>query len=309
MRLVFMGSGAFGLPTARALANEHEIALVVSQPDRTAGRGRQLRPTPISDWALENDLRLERPADVNVPEVRDRIREHRADALVVIAFGQKLGPELLDDVQAFNLHASLLPAYRGAAPINRAMMDGLDRTGVSVIGLAERMDAGLVFARSELAIEPTETAGELHDRLAELGPAAVLGVLEYLAAGGLEGENQDEQQVSQARKLSRKEATVAFDQPAALIRARVHGLTPWPGCDIQYDDTRLRLLRVREADGEAGGDASTPVGTIHPDGTIACADGVLQLIEVQPAGKKPMSFDAWLRGHPLSPGSRAEAIT
>jgi methionyl-tRNA formyltransferase len=305
MRLVFMGSGAFGLPTARALAAEHEIALVVSQPDRTAGRGRQLRPTPISEWALEGDLPLERPADVNETEVRERIRAQRADALVVIAFGQKLGPELLDGLEAFNLHASLLPAYRGAAPINRAMMDALDRTGVSVIGLAERMDAGLVFARSDLAIDPEETAGELHDRLAELGPAAVLGVLERLAEGGLEGETQDEALVSQARKLSRKEATVAFDQPAARIRARVHGLTPWPGCDIQYDGTRLRLLRVREAVAEA----SAPIGTIHPDGSIACSEGVLQLIEVQPAGKKPMSFDAWLRGHPLSPDSRAEAIT
>ena len=305
MRLVFMGSGAFGLPTARALAAEHEIALVVSQPDRTAGRGRQLRPTPISEWALESDLPLERPADVNETEVRERIRAQRADALVVIAFGQKLGPELLDGLEAFNLHASLLPAYRGAAPINRAMMDALDRTGVSVIGLAERMDAGLVFARSDLAIDPEETAGELHDRLAELGPAAVLGVLERLAEGGLEGETQDEALVSQARKLSRKEATVAFDQPAARIRARVHGLTPWPGCDIQYDGTRLRLLRVREAVAEV----AAPVGTIHPDGSIACSEGVLQLIEVQPAGKKPMSFDAWLRGHPLSPGSRAEAIT
>jgi methionyl-tRNA formyltransferase len=305
MRLVFMGSGAFGLPTARALATEHEIALVVSQPDRTAGRGRQLRPTPISEWALGCDLPLERPPDVNVSEVRDRIRELRPEALVVIAFGQKLGPELLEDLQAFNLHASLLPAYRGAAPINRAMMDALERTGVSVISLAERMDAGLVFAQSELAIEPTETAGELHDRLAELGPEAVLGVLQQLAEGCLEGEAQDEQQVSQARKLSRQEATVHFDQPAARIRALVHGLTPWPGCDIQYDGTRLRLLRVREADGEA----SAPAGTIHPDGTIACTDGVLQLIEVQPAGKKPMSFDAWLRGHPLSAGSRAEAIT
>ncbi len=305
MRLVFMGSGAFGLPTARALAAEHEIALVVSQPDRTAGRGRHLRPTPISEWALEDGLELERPSDVNEPVVRDRVRALRPDALVVIAFGQKLGPELLDGLHAFNLHASLLPAYRGAAPINRAMMDALERTGVSVISLAERMDAGLVFARSELAIEPTETAGELHDRLAELGPAAVLGVLRELADGDLEGETQDERQVSQARKLSRKEATVHFDQAAGRIRAWVHGLTPWPGCDIEYDGTRLRLLRVLAVDG----DEPAPPGTIHPDGTIACAEGALQLIEVQPAGKKPMSFDAWLRGHPLSAGCRAEAIT
>lgn len=303
MRLVFMGSGAFGLPTARALADHHEIALVVSQPDRAAGRGRQLRPTPISEWALEAGLELDRPGDVNQPEPRERIRAAAPDALVVIAFGQKLGPELLDGLPAFNLHASLLPAYRGAAPINRAMMDGHPRTGVSVIGLAQRMDAGLVYARAGCDIEPEETAGELHDRLAELGPATMLEVLERLAAGTLEGEAQDEECVTQAPKLSRAEATVRFDQPAEAARARVHGLTPWPGCDVDYAGTRLRLLRVRAV---ARPDAEP--GVIASDGAIGCSEGALEPLEVQPAGRKPMDFAAWLRGHPIEPGARAEAI-
>ena len=305
MRVIYMGSGAFGLPTVQALAAAHEVALVISQPDRTAGRGRQLRSTPIAAWALENDLPLERPKDVNDPELVARIHAVGADALIVIAFGQKLGEPLLEGLPAFNLHASLLPAYRGAAPINRAMMDGHARTGVSVIGLAQRMDAGTVFATADIPIDPGETAGELHDRLAELGPEVVLDVLAKLDAGALEGVVQDEALASKAPKLGRVDGTTGFTDSAALVRSRIHGLTPWPGCDILIDGKRLRLLRVRDHADHAG---TEPPGTLLPDGLIACGSGAIQLLEVQPAGKKPMPFEAWQRGRQITPGVRAESI-
>ena len=306
MRVVFMGSGAFGLPSAKALAAGHDIALVVSQPDRSAGRGRQMRATPVAEWALQEGLPLERTSDVNEPSMSGRIRGERPDALVVIAFGQKLSTELLEGVPAFNLHASLLPAYRGAAPINRAMIDGSMRTGVSVIALANRMDAGEVFAQAEIPIDPAETAGELHDRLAELGPDVLLGVLESLEAGTLQGAVQEESAATLAPKLSRAEATTSFDEPAALVRARIHGLTPWPGCDVQLGTQRLRLLRVRE---DPEGPCEGIPGTLLEDGSIACAQGVVHLLEVKPAGGRAMSFDAWLRGHGVRPGTRVEAIT
>ncbi|MAJ45781.1 MAG: methionyl-tRNA formyltransferase [Planctomycetes bacterium TMED75] len=305
MRLVFLGSGSFGLPTLRALASEHEVLLVVSQPDRPAGRSRRLTATPIAQWAQAQGLPVRRPEDVNTPDSVTEIRGTRPDALVVIAFGQKLGSSLLEDLPAFNLHASLLPAYRGAAPINRAMIDGCDETGVSVIALAQRMDAGVVYARRTIPIDPGATAGVLHDQLAELGPESMSSVLTALAEGRLEGTVQDEQAACPAPKLSRAEATVEFDAPAHRVRARIHGLTPWPGCDVTLGGNRLRLLRVRDRADAVG----APPGTLLEDGAIACAPGTLELLEVQPQGKKPMTFEAYRNGRSIPPGTLAESIS
>lgn len=299
MRLVFLGSGAFGLPTLRSLEARHDLLAVVSQPDRPAGRARRNTPTPVSEWAMAESKELIRPENVNAPEVVARIRGLAPDALVVIAFGQKIGEPLLEDLPAFNLHASLLPAYRGAAPINRAMIDGCAETGVSVIELAQRMDAGAVHATRSLAIDPLETAGELHDRLAELGPEAMEDVLKALAAGTSEGMVQDEASVSQAPKLSRAESTVDFEHDASHLRARIHGLTPWPGCDIELDGQRLRLLRVRVAEGP---DEEVEPGTLLSGHRIACGSGALELLEVQPVGKRPMAFKDYLNGRRLEPG-------
>ena len=299
MRLVFLGSGAFGLPTVRSLETSHDLVAVVSQPDRPAGRARRNTPTPISEWATNQSKELIRPEDVNDPEIVRKIRGFEPDALVVIAFGQKIGEPLLQDLPAFNLHASLLPAYRGAAPINRAMIDGCSETGVSVIELAQRMDAGNVHATRTLEIDPLETAGELHDRLAQLGPEAVESVLEALAAGTTHGIVQDESLVSQAPKLSRAEASVDFLDDASRIRDRIHGLTPWPGCDIELDGQRLRVLRVRVVDGDH---ADVEPGTLLSGHRIACGAGAIELLEVQPIGKRPMPFKDYLNGRRLEPG-------
>ena len=305
MRLVFLGSGAFGLPTLRALAQAHDVAMVVSQPDRPAGRSRQLTATPIAQWALEAGIALERPEDVNTAESVAAIRGLAPDALVVIAFGQKLAPCLLEDLPAFNLHASLLPAYRGAAPINRAVIDGCTQTGVSVIALAQTMDGGEVFTQRTVEIDPQETAGELHDRLAQLGPEAIGSVLEALGEGQLEGLVQAEDAVCPAPKLSRAEATVHFDQTASQVRARVHGLTPWPGCDVLLGGKRLRLLRVRDRADQV----DSPPGTLLEDGSLACSTGCLEVLEVQPQGKKAMAFEAYRNGRSLPPGTLAEPLS
>ena len=262
--------------------------------------------TPVAQWALEAGVPLERPEDVNTAKSVETIRGVQPDALVVIAFGQKLAPPLLEDLPAFNLHASLLPAYRGAAPINRAMIDGCTRTGVSVIALAQRMDGGAVYTREAVEIDPRETAGELHDRLALLGPDTVGSVLDALAEGRLEGQSQAEEAASPAPKLSRTEATVHFDQPATRVRARIHGLTPWPGCDVLLGGKRLRLLRVVDHP-ECEADAAP--GTLLEDGRFACAGGCLEVLEVQPQGKKAMPFEAYRNGRSIPPGTLAEPIS
>jgi methionyl-tRNA formyltransferase len=318
MRLVFLGSGAFGLPTLQALAREHNVLAVVSQPDKPAGRGMKLTPTPIAQWAADNlpGVPLHKPADINEPSIRDTLRALNADAWVVIAFGQKLGQPLLDGVFAINLHASLLPRWRGAAPINAAILAGDETTGNSVITLADRMDAGLILGTSTRPIEPTQTAGELHDALSADGPSLVLEVLHRKSLGSLDQLKQDESKVTKARKLSRTDGVLDFAHTATALRCKTHGLTPWPGVTVTLHHqlslsppppVQLKLLRVIEAD-ETHSPRVQPGEFIDvAKGLVACGDGTtLQLLDVQPAGSKPMLWEAFIRGagRGLAPGAR-----
>lgn len=307
MRLLFFGSGAFGLPTLQSLRETHEVVEVISQPDKPAGRKRVLTPTPIAQWSLDQGYAVPRVDNVNTPAFVEQIKQYRADASVVIAFGQKLGPELIEAMGrlAVNLHASLLPRYRGAAPINWAMIDNQPVTGVSVIGLAQRMDAGAVYATASTPISPDETAGELHDRLAGLGPEVVGEVIAQLAAGCLTPTPQDESVATKARKFTKDDGTARFDQPAERVRARVHGLTPWPGCRVRWvsaDGTgkgQLILKRVRD---ENTPPTEQPPGTLDKDLAVACSSGRLRLVSVQAPGGKPMGVDVFAKGHGLVPG-------
>lgn len=305
--VVFLGSGAFGLPVLRMLADAGRVALAVSQPDRPSGRGKRMEPTPVAAFALERGIALLRPGDCNAPAdcaavraaavaaaaraARDG-RPQPGPALVVIAFGQKLGPGLLSDAFAINLHGSLLPRWRGAAPIQRAVMEGDRVSGVSVIALAERMDAGVVYAEQPLAIGPRQTAGELHDALADLGPAAVASVLRAWKQGTVEARTQDEERATRARKLSRADAWVDLAADAAAVRARINGLNPWPGCDVRVGGRPAVLRRCEEAAGPAPG---VP-GTLGSDGLLACGRGAVRLLEVQSPGGRTLPFDEWSRG-------------
>jgi len=297
MRVVYFGSGGFGLPTLRRLVKAHDVALVVTQPDRPAGRRRRDTPTPVGEFAASNGIPALKPENVNDPEVVRTIRAEAADAFVVIAFGQKLGPDLLEGVFAINLHGSLLPKYRGAAPVNWALIQGEKTTGLSVITLAERMDAGEVLGQVQTPINPMETAGELHDRLAELGPDIVCEVLDRFRRGQLTAERQDESRATRAPKLSKSHGTVRFDQPAEAVRARVHGLTPWPGCRVRVNDHAVRLHRVKVVDADTER-PETPGALVDGD-CVVCRPGVLRLLAVHPPGGKLMSFDAYRRGHDL----------
>jgi methionyl-tRNA formyltransferase len=320
MRLVFFGSGAFGLPTLAHLAasTSHEIAAIVTQPDKPAGRGGKLTPTPIGAWAAEHlpQTPVLKPPKVNAPEVIAEV--HRLAGVhpvfVVIAFGQKLSPRLLENAFAINLHASLLPRWRGAAPINAAILSGDTFTGNSIITLADRMDAGLILAQTDppLAIDPLITAGELHDALAEEGPALIERVLAQHAAGSLSARHQDESLVTIATKLSKSDGLIDFHQPADFLRRQVHALTPWPGVTTELHTAPgatpipLKLLRVRVGSPTTP-DARHESGTIlDPSrGVISCANHTtLEVIELQPAGKRPMDWASFARGRPIPAGSR-----
>jgi methionyl-tRNA formyltransferase len=305
MKLVFFGSGAFGLPTLRALLGPHRVVLVVTQPDRGAGRGRSLTATPVGRYAGEQGLEAIKPVDVNEPAAVERIRATGADAFVVVAFGQKIGPDVLGDTLAINLHASLLPKYRGAAPISWAVISGDAETGVTVIAISQRIDAGDILARQATPVDPMETAGELEQRLAEMGPEIVLETLSRYESGELHPAPQDDRIASRAPKLTKTDGTVSFDQPARVVRNRAHGLTPRPGCTVRIGEQRLKLLRVEAVDdGDRGGEP----GRILEDGSVACREGRVRLLAVQPAGGRSMSFEAYRRGRELGAGMRMESL-
>ena len=314
MRLVLFGAGAFGLPTFEKLRAEHELLAVFTQPARPAGRKRVVTPTPVGAWAAEHALPCFEVADANDPAVVAQVAELAPDASVVIAFGQKLSPELIAAMGelAVNLHSSLLPKYRGAAPIHWAVINGDAETGVSVIGLAQRMDAGAMYAQRTTPIDPMETSGELHDRLAaDLGPDAVAGVLDDLAHGRLTALEQDHAAATRARKFTKADGTVAFDQPAAAVRARVHGLNPWPGCRVDWFAAEgsaprpLLLRRVRDHPAGAGGGEP---GRIGPDLRVTCGSGTLELLELQVPGGKVQTCDAFVRGQGLAAGDRLAVV-
>jgi methionyl-tRNA formyltransferase len=304
MDILFTGSGEFGVPTLRALVRgPHRVVQVVSQPDRPAGRGRGLTPTPVSHAAVELGLPLIRTENINAETLSP------ADLMVVIAFGQKVADSIVHHPRlgSINLHASRLPRYRGAAPINWAIINGEEITGNSVIRLAQKMDAGAVLGQSELRIGPTETAGELHDRLAEDGVALVLKVVSELETGtGVETE-QDHSLATLSPKLSRASAKLDFGQSAVQLARRIRGLYPWPGCRVKMCDAagaeiaRLRLVRARP--GPTEGDRWEP-GEIMGDGRVQSGGGGLEIVELQPDSGNVMSMQDYRRGHRWPPGAR-----
>jgi methionyl-tRNA formyltransferase len=311
MRLLFFGAGEFGLPTFEALRQQHDVAAVVSQPDRPAGRHRKLTPPPVAQWALDQGLPVLQRDNVNTPDFVSTIQALNVDAAVVIAFGQKLSPELIaaSGRLVVNLHSSLLPRYRGAAPINWAVLNGDEESGVSVISLAQQMDAGLIYAQRRTSIDPLETAGQLHDRLALMGPDVIAQVLDDLQAGTLAGEPQDASLATRAPKLSKADSPIDFTLSAKQVRNRIHGLTPWPGATAawhrqgQDQPQQLMIRRVRVVDESS---PQTRPGLVKADGVVACGQGEIRLLEVQLPGKRIMTLEEFIRGNPLLPGDHLQ---
>jgi methionyl-tRNA formyltransferase len=308
MRIIFAGNGEFGVPTLGALLEAgHEIVAVYTQPERWAGRGRTLTPTPIAKFAQGRAVRL-----IQTPNVNDETRPP-ADLMVVIAFGQKIAPSAVNHPRlgSVNLHASLLPKFRGAAPINWAILRGENETGNSIIRLAPRMDAGAILAQSHVPIGETETAGELHDRLAVDGARLMLQTLDDLQAGRAMEMPQDDGQATAAPKLRREFSRIDWAIGAMEIARKIRGLYPWPGCRVRLLDAvgvelaRLTLVRARAAEGE--GPRWHP-GEITIAGHIACGDAAVEILDIQPDGKRPMSLSDYRRGNAWMPGMKLEAV-
>ncbi len=311
MKLVFFGSSEFGLPCLEAFAGEgcaHELVGIFTQPARPAGRRRRARATPVAEWAKANSVVCIESEDINTLEMVQEVARCGGDLLVVIAFGQKISDEVikLHTKGAINVHGSLLPKYRGAAPVNRAVMNGDKITGISIITLAQRMDAGDVLAQAEIAISEDDTAGSVHDKLAELSPKVLLDTIDAIAAGTAVYTAQDESAVTVAYKLKKSDGFIDFAGSAGEISNKIRGLWPWPGAQVDYvcgktgKCCRVMLAKVRVV--EQVGPAKGAVGTLDGDLNVICQEGRIRILQLKPAGKSLMDFKSFVNGRSVGAG-------
>ncbi|MEO0664783.1 MAG: methionyl-tRNA formyltransferase [Pseudomonadota bacterium] len=292
MRVVFMGSPDFSVPVLEAVAADHDVVCVYCQPPRPAGRGKKDRPTPVQARAEALGLPVRHPVSLKTPEAQEAFAALEADVAVVVAYGLILPQAVLDAPRlgCLNIHASLLPRWRGAAPIHRAIMAGDAETGICIMQMEAGLDTGPVLLREAFEIGVEETTGDLHDRLSARG-ARLIG--EALTALPIPAEAQAEEGVTYAQKISKEEARIDWSRPAAEVDAHIRGLSPFPGAWCEMDGERVKLLRSRLSTGEAA------PGTVLEGLTIACGTGAIEITELQRAGKRATSAEDFVRGTTL----------
>ncbi len=307
-RLAFMGTPDFAVPVLAALiAAGHEVAAVYSQPPRKAGRGMAEQPSPVHRFAAEHGLPVRTPVSLKSEDEQRAFADLGLDVAVVVAYGLILPRPVLaaPRLGCLNLHASLLPRWRGAAPIQRAIMAGDAETGVMVMQMEAGLDTGPVLLAEHVAIAPDATAGSLHDRLSEIGASLMIRALAALERGSLASTPQSDEGVTYAKKIEKEEARIDWSRDATSLDAHIRGLTPFPGAffEVARDGNPVRIKVLRETPVAGHG---RPGEVLSLDGgiTVACGAGALKLTELQRAGKGPMKADDFLRGFPLKRGER-----
>jgi methionyl-tRNA formyltransferase len=306
LRLIFMGTPEFAVPTLLELvAHGHEIAAVYTRAAKPAGRGMKLQLSPVEQEARRLGIPVFTPATLKTPEALEAFRAHHADAAVVVAYGMILPQAILDTppLGCFNLHASLLPRWRGAAPINRAIMADDAETGVMVMRMDAGLDTGDVAMAERLAITDAMTAADLHDALARLGGDLMVRAMGALERSKLQLSKQGDQGLTYAAKIEKAEARIDWNRPARAVLRHIHGLSPFPGawCEMGIDGApvRVKILRCIMADG-----SGAPGELLDDRLAVACSEGALRILELQRAGGKPMKAEEFLRGTPLKPPAR-----
>ena len=302
MRLIFMGTPDFALPTLIEIAARgHEIAAVYTRAAKPGGRGMELQVTPVEREARRLGLPVLTPKTLKDEAAQAAFRAYRADAAVVVAYGLILPKAILEAPRlgCFNVHASLLPRWRGAAPINRAVMAGDHESGVTIMQMDEGLDTGAMAMKESLAIGADMTAGDLHDALARLGADLMLRSLAAAERGTLELKPQPEAGVTYATKIDKNETHVDWTKPWKQVHNHIRGLSPFPGAWFEVGGVRVKALRSTKGEGKG-----TPGTALDDRLTVACGDGAVRLTQVQREGKKPMSAEELLRGTAVKAGMR-----
>ena len=316
MRIAYLGSGEFGIDCLNAIeSSEHNLVMVITAPPNPAGRGRKPNPTPVANWAVSHAVPLLETDNVNDPKIIERIAYCNPDLILVIAFGQKVKKELVNLPQkgSINVHASLLPKYRGAAPINCAIVEGETKTGVSIITLADKMDAGKILAQSKTQIAPHETAGSLHDKLGKLAAPLLLETLVKIEAGTAVYIEQDDSKVTFACKLSKSDGNIDFSEPAQILERKIRGYWPWPGASANYISKETgKAIRVTFALAQVvqtTNPQGLTVGSLDEKLNIICGQNALKIIQLKPSGSALMDFKSFINGRNTKPGDSFTKIT
>jgi methionyl-tRNA formyltransferase len=308
MVVVFFGTPQFAVPTLRRLLDSnHPVAGVITQPDRPRGRGQKITHAAVKALALERGIPVYQPDRLKPPEVAETVRAWQADLGVVAAYGRIIPEHLLTipRVGMINVHASLLPKYRGAAPVHRAVINGDRQTGVTIMRVVKELDAGGMFAKVTRPIGPDETSDVVETALADMGAELLVTVVDQLASGTAREEPQDETQATYAPRLTKEEGLIDWTQSASQIDNRVRGLYPWPHAYTFFKGTRLIVLRSVVATRNAGASAASPgtiLGITSEAIHVATGDGELAILEVQPEGRRAMRAHDFLLGHRLATG-------
>jgi methionyl-tRNA formyltransferase len=307
MRVVFLGSGRFAIPSLEALlAAGHDVAAVVTQPDKEKGRGRALAPPPLKPVALARGLDVLQPPRIKAPEALETLRGLRPEVQVVVAYGQILPRAVIDVAPrgTVNVHGSVLPRYRGAAPVQWAIVNGETETGVSSMLIDEGMDTGPVLLTRTEPIHATDTAPELEDRLARLGAELLVETLAGLQAGTVSPAPQDAALATYAPLIRKEDGRLDWSQPAAALDRRVRGFHPWPGAVTTLGGREMKVLRARVEPGGPG-EPGTVIAVDRDGIVVACGENTrLRLLDVQPESRKPMPAAAFAAGARLAPGAR-----
>ncbi len=299
MRLVFAGTPDFAATALEALiATHHTIVGVYSQPDRPAGRGRKLQPSPVKQVALDNSIPVFQPESLKAPEARQELADLHPDVMIVAAYGLILPKDVLaiPSHGCLNIHASLLPRWRGAAPIQRAIAAGDEETGITIMQMDEGLDTGAMLLKSLTTIEENDTGGSLHDRLAEMGGKAIVKALELLEKGELSGETQNDDLACYARKLNKDEGHIDWTRTAIDIERLIRAFNPWPGTFTDLGEQRIRIHQARALNDTANKPAGTVLRRERDGIDIACGNGTLRITRLQLPGSRAQSVNDLING-------------
>lgn len=309
MRVIFMGTPDFSVGTLEALIQAgHQVVLAVTQPDKPKGRGGKMQFPPVKETAMEHGIPVFQPRKVREPENIEELKKYQADVIVVVAFGQILPREILEltPYGCINVHASLLPSYRGAAPIQWAVINGETVSGVTTMQMDEGLDTGDMLLKTEVPLEPEETGGSLHDKLAAAGASLCVRTLKALEEGTVTPKKQGESPTAYASMLKKEMGEIRWEEPAISIERLIRGLNPWPSAYTHLDGRTLKIWKAQVREGNPEGVCGQIVETGRDSISVKTGNGVLVLQEVQLEGKKRMDAGAFLRGFPLKAGTVLE---
>ncbi len=305
MKVIFMGTPHFAVYSLKALLTKHEVVAVVTQPDKPKGRGKKMQFTPVKELALECGIEVLQPEKVREPEVVEKLRSYGADLIAVTAFGQLL-PEAILNMPKYgciNVHGSLLPEYRGAAPMQRAIIDGKKVTGITTMFMAKGMDTGDMLLKKEVEILPTDNFETLHDKMAGAGAELLLETIDGLEAGSIERIPQDDAKATHAPMIHKETGHIDWSKQGQQIIDLMRGLHPGPGAYAIYEEEPLKMFWAETAEGNYPDAAFGEIVEVtKKDFAVKCGDGILRIKEVQARGGKKMAADAYLRGHAMHEG-------